>query len=78
MVVEGYARTFEATVVLRIRQGNRLEVEDVTSAADHLITWGEYRFDVPDGPNGRVDIFVGEDSPEDGTERGAFVTLVAG
>ena len=78
LIVEGYARTFEATVVLRVRQGNRLEVEDVTSSADYLITWGEYRFDIANGPNGKVDIFVGEDSPEDGTERGARFTLVLG
>ncbi|MCP4228251.1 MAG: hypothetical protein GY773_33290, partial [Actinomycetia bacterium] len=31
LTIEGYARTCEATVVLRIRQGNRLEIEDVTS-----------------------------------------------
>lgn len=77
-LVEGYARTFEATVILRIRQGNRLEIEDVTSAADHLVTWGEYRFEVADGPNGSIDVFVGEDSPEDGAERGVDFTLVAG
>ncbi len=78
MILEGYARTFEASVVLRLRQGNRLEVEDVTSSADYLTTWGEYRFDVPSGPSGNVDVFIGEDSPEDGTERGAQFTLVAG
>jgi hypothetical protein len=78
LIVEGYARTFEATVVLRLRQGDRLEVENVTSSADYLITWGEYRFDVSGGPSGEVDIFVGEDSPEDGTERGARFTLVVG
>jgi len=78
LIVSGYARTFEATVVLRLRQGNRLDVEDVTSSADYLITWGEYRFDIANGPNGKVDIFVGEDSPEDGTERGARFTLVLG
>ena len=78
LLVEGYARTFEAVVVLRVRQGNRLEIEAVTSAADHLITWGEYQFEVVSGPSGSVDVFVGEDSPEDGAERGAYFTLVAG
>ena len=82
LLIEGYARTFEATVLLRIRQGNRVEAEEVTSSADYLITWGEswreYRFEVSGGPNGKVDVFVGEDSPEDGTERGAHFTLVVG
>ncbi len=78
LLVEGYARTFEATVLLRIRQGNRLEIEDVTSAADYLTTWGEYRFEVMSGPSGNVELFVGEDSPEDGTERGVRFTLVVG
>ena len=78
VVVDGYARTFEASVVLRMRQGNRLDVEEVTSAADYLVTWGEFRFDVPDGPNGNTDVFVGEDSSEDGSERGAYLSLVMG
>lgn len=78
MVLEGYARTFEATVILRIRQGNRSDVEEVTSAADYLVTWGEYRFDIPNGPNGRVEIFVGEDSAQDGEERGVSFTPVMG
>jgi hypothetical protein len=78
LLVEGYARTFEATVLMRIRQGNRVEVEDVTSSADYLVTWGEYRFEVSSGPSGSVEVFVGEDSPEDGTERGAHFSLVVG
>jgi hypothetical protein len=78
VAVEGYARTFEATVVLRIRQGNRLEIEQVTSAADYLVTWGEYRFELTEGPKGRVEFFVGEDSAEDGQERGVRFNLVMG
>lgn len=75
---EGYARTFEANVILRLRQGNRLDVEQVTTAADYLMTWGEYRFDVESGPNGNVEMFVGDDSPQDGQEEGARVSLVMG
>ncbi|MDH3260725.1 MAG: Gmad2 immunoglobulin-like domain-containing protein [Acidimicrobiia bacterium] len=77
-MVEGYARTSEATVVLRILEGNRLDREDVAAVADYLITWGEFRFEVPEGPNGNIDVFVGEDSPEGGDERGAHFTLVMG
>ena len=78
LIFEGYARTFESTVVLRIRQGNRLDVEEVTSAADYLVTWGEFRFELPEGPNGNVEVFVGEDSPQDGQERGVRFNLVVG
>lgn len=78
LVVEGYARTFEATVVLRMRQGNRLDVETVTSAADYLVTWGEYQFEIPQGPNGNVEVFVGEDSAQDGQESGVYFSLVMG
>lgn len=76
LIVGGYARTFEATVVLRARQGNRLEVEETAIAADYLTTWGEYRFQVSSGPNGKVEYFVGEDSPEDGREVGVSFSLV--
>ena len=78
LIVEGYARTFEAAVVLRIRVANQLDIEEVTSAADYLVTWGEYRFEVPGGPTGNVEVFVGEDSPEDGHERGAHFNLEMG
>lgn len=78
LIVTGYARTFEATVVMRIRQDNLLDIEDVTSAADYLITWGEFRFEVAEGPDGMVDVFVGEDSPSDGSERGANFILMMG
>jgi hypothetical protein len=76
LTVDGYARTSEATVVLRARQGNRLEVEEITNAADYLMTWGEYRLRVASGPTGNVDFFVGEDSPQDGRELGVIFSLV--
>jgi hypothetical protein len=76
VIIEGYARTFEATVVLRARQGGRLEIQETASAADYLTTWGEYRFSVATGPNGNVEFFIGEDSPEDGRELGVFFNLV--
>jgi hypothetical protein len=78
VTVDGYARTFEAAVVLRIRAEGELAVEEVATAADYLVTWGEYQFEVPDGPQGTTEFFVGEDSPEDGQERGATFSLVMG
>jgi hypothetical protein len=74
--IDGYARTFEATVVLRARQGNRQEIEQATSAADYLTTWGEYRFRVDGGPHGNIEFFVGEDSADDGRELGVVFNLV--
>lgn len=78
LTVEGYARTFEATVVIRIRQGNRLDLDDLTTAADYLVTWGEFRFQLTGGPKGNIELFVGEDSPRDGEERGVRFNLVMG
>ena len=76
LAVEGYARTFEASVVLRASQENQPVFEDFTTAADYLVTWGEYRFELPQGPGGATEFFVGEDSPEDGSERGARFSLL--
>lgn len=76
--LDGYARTFEATVILRAHQDGQLEIEEITSAADYLVTWGEYRFELVDGPSGKVEFFVGEDSPENGQERGARFSLEMG
>ena len=74
--IRGYARTFEANVVARIRQGGRLVAESVTTAADWTATWGEFAISIPDGPRGRIELFVGEDSARDGTEEGVRIPLV--
>ncbi len=76
--VSGYSRTFEANVILRLRKANRVDVEEVTTAADYLETWGEFSFQIASGPGGRVEMFVGEDSARDGTEQGVEISLVMG
>jgi Immunoglobulin-like domain of bacterial spore germination len=71
--VGGYARTFEGTVVVvatSVGDGARQS----TQAADWAETWGEFHtsIDVPLGP---TSLFVGEESPEDGSLIGAIVNV---
>lgn len=78
LTVAGYSRTFEANVVIRIRAGGSLEAEEVTTATDYIETWGEFSLIIEDGPEGPVTLFVGEDSPRDGSEQGVELELRAG
>lgn len=73
--VAGYARTFEANVLTRIRQGGGVRVEDFTTARDWAGTWGEFDLVIEDGPSGPVELFVGEESARDGTEEGVRIDL---
>lgn len=73
--VLGYSRTFEANVVLRVRKAGVLEVEEITTAADYIETWGEFGFLLEEGPEPPVTLFVGEDSPRDGSEQGVELEL---
>lgn len=72
--VAGYARTFEATVVARIR-GEGEQTESFTTATDYLEAWGVFEMEFADGPEGQVEMFAGEDSAEDGSERGVTIPL---
>lgn len=72
--VAGYSRTFEANVVARIRSGDAA-AEFFTTATDYLETWGVFEMEFEAGPLGQVELFVGEDSPVDGSERGVIVPL---
>lgn len=74
--VSGYARTFEANVLVRVRQGGGVRVEDFTTARDWAGTWGAFDLVIEDGPTGRVELFVGEESARDGTEEGVRIDLV--
>jgi hypothetical protein len=75
ITVTGYARTFEANVVARIRGSDGVGAEEVTTATDWLAAWGEFAVTITDGPTGEVTLFVGEDSAEDGTEIGVRLDL---
>ncbi len=74
VVVEGYARTFESTVLLIATAGNELLAQEHTTAADSVDTWGEFRavLELEPGP---VSLFVGSESPEDGSLEGVTISL---
>jgi hypothetical protein len=73
--VEGYARTFEGNVVVRLEQHGEDVYEDVTTATGWTDAWGRYSFTIEDGPAGRVQLHVGEHSARDGSWQGAAVEL---
>lgn len=68
--IVGYARNFEANVIARIRQGGVVRVTEFTTATDWTEAWGMYTIRIVAGPTGDVELFVGGDSPRDGTEQG--------
>lgn len=64
--VAGYARTFEANVLMIVARDDGTVVETSTTAADYLETWGEFSLSAV-LPEGEVSVFVGEASAEDGS-----------
>jgi hypothetical protein len=70
----GYARTFEANVLVIVTQGDDVVTETNTTAADDLDTWGEFG-EVIGLPPGNVSVFFGEASTEDGSLDGVTVDL---
>lgn len=78
VTVTGYARTFEGTVLARLFSDTGTETEVFTTAADHVDLWGEFSLVIEEGPGGDVTIFVGEESPEDGSLTGIEFQVSAG
>ena len=79
-VVTGYARMFEANVIgeIILPDGGR-EVVAVTSAADYIEMWGEFRLEITGGPTGLITLFVGAYPPiEDALREGVELELVVG
>jgi hypothetical protein len=51
----------------------------VTSAADYIEMWGEFRLEIEAGPSGRVTLFVGDYPPlDDAPPEGVELEFVAG
>ena len=73
LVVRGYARTFEANVQAWITGSP--ETKTFTTAADWMTTWGEFELTIPSGPSGDIQLFVGEESAQDGTPIGVTIPL---
>lgn len=93
LTVSGYARTFEANVVFRVRDGEKIIYEDYTTATSWTDTWGWYEHSIDgtdsgrgghserDGPlpeEGHFVLDVGEYSAKDGTWDGVSVELRVG
>jgi hypothetical protein len=73
--VTGYARHFEANVVVRLVQDGSTVFERPTSSTDWTEAWGAFSFTIEDGPNGEVTLEVGDYSARDGTWEGVEVAL---
>lgn len=77
VVLTGYSRNFEANTVGRITQGENVLAEGFTTAADWLETWGEFSLELNATGSGGADLslFAGEQSAQDGSDRGVVVTI---
>lgn len=72
--IAGYARTAEANVLVVATRAEEVLVEETTTAADWVETWGEFATTLT-LPPGTVDLFVGEESPADGSLQGVTLRL---
>ncbi|MEX1092249.1 MAG: Gmad2 immunoglobulin-like domain-containing protein [Acidimicrobiia bacterium] len=72
--ITGYARTAEANVPVVAARAEDVLVEESTTAADWVETWGEFATTVT-LPPGTIDLFVGEESPADGSLQGVTLRL---
>lgn len=75
VVVNGYSRNFEANTIGRIVQGADVLAEGFTTAADWTETWGEFELALEPAGSGAADLFVGEQSAQDGSDRGVVVPI---
>lgn len=75
LTVAGYARTFEANVVVRIEQDGEQVEETFTTATSWAGTWGQFSLTIDDGPSGPIELHVGEYSAKDGSWEGTVVEL---
>lgn len=72
--VAGYARTFEANVLVLATVGGAVVARANTTAADWVTTWGEFATRI-ELPSGLDDLFVGEESSENGSLTGVTLKL---
>jgi hypothetical protein len=75
VVVNGYSRNFEANTIGRIVQGANVLAEGFTTAADWTETWGEFELILEPAGSGAADLFVGEQSAQDGSDRGVVFPI---
>lgn len=72
--VAGYARVFEANVLILVTRGDEIVARQTAQAADWVETWGEFSSEVSSTPGG-ANLFVGEESPQDGSLSGVTIRL---
>jgi len=72
--VEGYARTFESNVLIIASDATEIRAEVSTTSADSQHTWGEFMSSLQLDP-GQYTLFVGDESPEDGSLGGVTIHL---
>lgn len=75
LTVTGYARTFEANVVVRLEQNGQDVYRDFTTATAWADAWGHYSFTVREGPSGTVILHVGEHSARGGSWEGVAIPI---
>jgi hypothetical protein len=75
LLVNGYSRNFEANTIGRIVQGANVLAEAFTTAADWTETWGEFTLTLEPAGSGAADLFVGEQSAQDGSDRGVVIPI---
>lgn len=74
--VTGYSRTFEANVLGWLVDPQGVETGYViTSAADYIEMWGEFRLRIDEGPDGPAVLMVGDFEPRDGEFKGVTIDL---
>jgi hypothetical protein len=73
--ITGYSRNFEANTIARISQGGSVLDENFTTAADWVETWGEYSLTLDPAGSGDAELFVGEQSAQDGSDRGVVIDI---
>lgn len=72
--VSGYSRVFEANVLVLATSGGAVVGQRTTQAADWVETWGQFETTLTLEP-GTVELFVGAESPEDGSLEGVTLRI---
>jgi hypothetical protein len=72
--VTGYARVFEANLLIIATMGTEVVAQANTTAADGTDTWGEFRAPLT-VPVGQISLFVGEEDAGNGQMTGATLDL---
>jgi hypothetical protein len=73
--ITGYSRNFEANNIGRVTQGATVLAQEVATAADWTETWGEFSLSISPVGSGPADLFIGDQSPQDGSDLGVVIPI---